>query len=428
MKVGVKKIRYLLKWSLLHAVWLVALTFFDLRMPHTTDEEMKLIQWTSAWKRIYLQKDRPPSSRFLFVNVAWEKQSVPKLDGNGFVIGNDVITDRKKLTAFFELLNQRPDNHAFLLVDIRFEERFSKQDLARMGLNSILYDSLSFYDSLLSHTLANVKRYMVSYHADVQGRLRPPVFPLRAGLSNYETTDEGTVVKFSTIQADTARTTPLLIYQALTKGTYRKGFLFDIMNGVPVLNSFILDHRVLLHPWEFDTNGYYAHTYLSEMLQMPAPLVHEMTKGRIIVLGDFQDRDIHETIYGAMPGPVILVNAFLALENQDNRITIGFILFLLTGYTFISYRCFSQTNFVEHIVINRLPLPDDIKKMVATMADYLLLLILLSIISYFLFNVHLTILLLAIYMQVLEWVIAFIKRRKNIKLYAVPETLKINTV
>lgn len=410
---------------MIHALWMIVLTFFGLRVPHTTDEEMKLIQWTSAWKRIYLKNERPASANFIFINVAWEKQYVPKTDANGFIIGNDVITNRKKLARLVNLLNEKPDNHKFLVMDIRFEERFSRKDLENMGLTSPSeYDSLSLYDSLLSTALVKTKNCIISYHADVEGNLKPPVFPVMAGLSNYETTSEGTIIKFSAIQADTARTTPLLIHQALHHSSYSKGFLFDTMNGRFVLKSFILDHRILIHPWEFTTNDYYHHAYLGELLQMPDSFIHELTKDKIIVVGDFEDRDIHETIYGAMPGPIILLNAFLAFENRDNIITLGFIAFLFISYTLISYRCFSQINLMDNLLINRLPFPNEAKKMIGSLAGYLVLLIVMSIISYFLFNVHLTILLLAIYLQLLEWVIAFINKKRKTNSAPVFENLK----
>lgn len=411
MKASPKTTIRLLKWSVLHALWLIFLTFLGLRIPHTTDEEMKLIQWTSGWKRIYLKSDRPPESRFLFVNVAWEKQLVPRTDQDGFVIGNDIITNRGKLAQFISTLNEKPDNYKFLIVDVRYEEKFDVNVEGQLTADQAL---LAMNDSLLVASLKGAKNYVVSYHADVQGRLKPPVFDVEAGLSNYETTDEGTIVKFSAIQADTARTTPLLIHQAIYHSHYKKGFLFDFMNGRPVLNSFIIDHRILIHPSDFASDTYYSHAHLGEILKMPSPLIHELVKDRIVVLGDFEDRDIHETIYGALPGPIILVNAFLAFENGDNRITAGFVILLLIGYTFISYRCFSQINFLENIIINRLPFPEDVKKILATLADYLILLIILSIVSYFLFNIHVTILLLAIYMQVLEWVIAFFSKKKRI--------------
>lgn len=410
-----KKVWVLLRWSLFHACWLIVLTFFGLRVPHTTDEEMILIKWTSGWKRMYLKRERPDPARFLFVNIAWEKEAIPRTDANGFMIGTDVITNRKKLASFFDLLNQKPENHKFVILDVRFEEKFSRADLAKIGAPiPAQFDSLPVYDSLLQASLARTRNYIVSYHADEQGKLKLPVFPFNAGLSDYETTDEGTVVKFSSLHFDTVKTTPLKLYQAVHNKSFKRGYLFDTMDGWPVLNSFILDHRVILHPWEFADNDYYHHAYLSEILEMPPALVSELTRDRIIILGDFEDRDIHDTIYGPIAGPIILVNAFLAYENHDNRITPGFIFLLLGGYTFISYRCFSQTNFLENILINRLPFPEDVKKVLAGVVDYLLILIILSVVSYLLFNIHLTILLIAIYMQVMEWTIAFFTRKRKL--------------
>ena len=62
--------------------------------------------------------------------------------------------------------------------------------------------------------------------------------------------------------------------------------------------------------------GIYDLEYLDE--ETANELIYPLTKDRIIFIGDFEDRDIHETIYGNTPGPIILLDAFLALEYGDN--------------------------------------------------------------------------------------------------------------
>jgi len=406
-----RSIRILI-WSFLHALILIILTFIELKFPFTTDEEMKMIQWTSGIKHKLLRQQAPDTNKFLFVCLSWDKMMVPKIDNNGFEIGNEIITDRSKLAKFLQLINNNPNNHKFLILDVRFEEKFKTFKQNDDSLINIKYKQLIFNDDLLENQLDKTKNYLVSYHKDSKDSLMLPALKAKTGLSDYETTDDGTIVKFAVVQADTARTTPLLMYQSLYKKKFSKGILFDRMDGKPIFNSFILDYRIIV-----DQNNYknFHHAYLGEMVNYPQELFDELTKNRIIIVGDFEDRDIHQTIYGDMPGSIILLNAFLALENMDNKITIGFIIWLLIGYSFVSYQCFSDQNLVKNFIVSHLPFGEEIKSVVGEFLDYLLIFIVLSVISYYLFNIHLTILLLAIYMQVLDWIIGFIRKRREEK-------------
>ena len=391
----------LLGLSVIHATWLIFLTLLRDSLvsvlPLISDEEKRMLQITSFFKHAFvLQSEKPDPNRFLFVCISWDKALMEKKDPDGFPIGTQTITDRQVIARFLSILNQKPDNHKFLLLDMRFDEETPD-------------------DSVLVAEFKRTHNYLVSYHKDNNDRPVPPVLPAKAGLADYETTstEDRTIIKFSAIQADSLKTSPLLMYEKLHGKQYKAGWLVDYIDRKPVLNTFILDYRILLNADSLAANSVYHHTYLGELLTLPPEEIHKLTKDRIIVAGDFEDQDIHETIYGNMPGSVILLNAFLALENGDNAVSVGFILFLLAGYTLLSYRCFSQHNFFEKILVSWLPVHEEIKKLLADFAGYVVILILMSVISYFLFNIHLTILLLAIYLQIVDGIISFYRKRKG---------------
>jgi hypothetical protein len=129
-------------------------------------------------------------------------------------------------------------------------------------------------------------------------------------------------------------------------------------------------------------------------------------------MGDLDNRlDVHRTIYGDMLGPLILLNAFLALEKGDNQITWYFIAFLIAGYSLVSYLCFKQVEILEGWLLRWLPIPRYVREMLESFASYLLYFGLLAIVSYMLFDFHLTILKISIYMQLLEWIIKNIRQR-----------------
>jgi L-asparagine transporter-like permease len=66
----------------------------------------------------------------------------------------------------------------------------------------------------------------------------------------------------------------------------------------------------------------------------------------------------------------------------------------------------------EPFWLRNLPLDDEFKKFIEDFTGYALLLVLMSTLSYFLFNRHLTVLLLVIWLQVLESALRFIQKKR----------------
>jgi hypothetical protein len=381
---------FLLAACAIHSVLLLVFTYFSLKSPFTSDEELMLLQFTSGLKRKVFQKnEKPGSDRFLFISISWDKKLIDKLDEYGTPIGKQPITDRAIITRFLEILNQKPGNHEFLMVDIFFADSLgdgSKDDQA------------------LAEQLQRTPNVLIPYHLTSDNTPDYPIFKASLGLADYEPTVDGQLVKFNIVRDGKYKTMPLLMYEQITGNTYKAGSILDRVGDKPVMNAFILDHRI----FEEDLSGnppVYKKYYLGELLSLPPEVIHEFTKDKIIVLGDLDSgQDVHRTIHGNMLGSVILLNTFLALENSDNQITWVFILFLLTGYAIISYICFRQINILEGWLLKWLPLPNYVKELIESFASYLLYFTLLSVLSYLLFNFQLTILLISFYMQVLEWV------------------------
>ena len=74
-----------------------------------------------------------------------------------------------------------------------------------------------------------------------------------------------------------------------------KGLLFNKFRGNYMLDSYILDYPI--RPYDIFVKNDYMYIQMHELLSMPPFLIEDYTKGRIIVLGDFEDHDIHKTIY-----------------------------------------------------------------------------------------------------------------------------------
>ena len=218
------------------------------------------------------------------------------------------------------------------------------------------------------------------------------------------------ILKYKLIQGDSLKTTPLLMYEKLYGKKLKKGLLFDHLAGEPVLNSFILDYKI--RPLNILDREKYNIVYLGELLTLPPPVIREMLKDRIVLLGDYEDRDLHYTVYGYMPGTLILLNAFLALENGDNQISWGFIFFIFIGYTLISVKAFIVRDPLTKMIEQKLGSDSFAVELMLDMTFFLVFLGIMSLISYFVFNIHLAILFLSFYLYALELIFDFIIQRK----------------
>ncbi|NJL14423.1 MAG: CHASE2 domain-containing protein [Microscillaceae bacterium] len=146
-----------------------------------------------------------------------------------------------------------------------------------------------------------------------------------------------------------------------------------------------------------------------DLAALDSAFVYPLLKDRIIFVGDFEDKDIHETIYGDTPGPIILLDAFLALENGDNALTVSFILFLLLSYWLITFLVL-RYNSVQGAWLQKL-LRRKQANFFESMTIYILYFGIISVVSFFLFNIHVGVLALAFYMFSFEWLRKFLLRR-----------------
>ena len=329
------------------------LTFVLLSYPYVFFDEFPLIRYSSAFKNLILKWEKPPNpDKFAFFDIAYDKALIEKTeeiisDGDtlSVPIGHQPITDRKKLATLFEALSRNP-NYKFLVCDIEFKDRTE-------------------YDSAMVAAIKKLPRMGISYHRDDKDKPVHPDVPIpknKLSLSDLEKTSQK-AVKFKLFHNDSLKSTPLVMYEGVhPKEKFRKGTFFYWLGNRPILNSFIIDYRI--RPFGFGASAQendttlkkkaakiasYSKNNLEEFLTFKVQTdddgkiteidssFFEFTRDRIVFIGDFtldNGNDIHETIYGDTQGPLILLNAYLALENKDNQVTVGFILYLFFTYFF----------------------------------------------------------------------------------------------
>ncbi|UKJ08820.1 CHASE2 domain-containing protein [Solitalea lacus] len=362
-----------IKWliSFGHAIVLLVLTAFWLNTDFSYGDEQLLVKWSSILKRVVFNIDEdPPKEDYLFINLAYEKALIPREEG----LGNEVITDRVKLAQFFEILKRNQKSVKFTVCDVFLKGK-------------------SESDSLLQSSISGIKNIVFPTHHGEDGKPEELDLNVPHAIADYRMASGG-FLKFKLFQDDNLSTIPVYLYEK-TKGRkidHQNGLYFD--NGKLSLNSTIIDYQIRSH--ELFEQGEYPVVNLSELLMLPEDvIVNEFLKNRIVLIGDFNN-DVHETIFGSTPGTLILLNVYLTLKAGYHFVTYWWVVFMLMAYTIFSRLMLFPENDSEKIKkINWIgPLLGS--------ATYLSV---LSVASYLMFNIHLQVLILTLYITLLRYII-----------------------
>ncbi|RZL44724.1 MAG: CHASE2 domain-containing protein [Pedobacter sp.] len=361
-----------IKWliSFLHSFILIAFTAIWMNTGFTYGDEQLLIKWSSILKRLVFNIDvDPPKKDFIFINLAYEKALIPREDG----LGNEVITDREKLAIIFNIIKKHQKEIKFTISDVFLQGK-------------------SDQDSLLQASVNGIKNIIFPTHLANNGNIEKLDLNVPHAIADYEMASSG-FMKFKLYQSDSLPTVPVFLYEKLNKHQITKSNALYFDNGKPSLNSLIIDYQIRAH--ELFEQKEYPVVTLSEILMLPEDIIfNEFLKNRIVVIGDF-NTDVHETVYGPTPGTLILLNIYLTLKNGQHIISIWWLIFLLASYTIFSR-------------LMLFPPPDEDENNpswfgpLLASATYLAV---FSVISYLLFNQHLQVLIITLYINLLRFII-----------------------
>lgn len=247
----------------------------------------------------------------LLINISNDKELISVEDHRNFNKGELAITHRGKLAEFLKLTKNK---HKFIFLDVLF---FSKYN--------------SKYDSLLFSQLKETKRILIPSFINKDSLIQREL--ANTGFSGYESTfNNFRFVKYNFIINDTVKSIALKMYEALEKKTIKKNKYIDSSSHKVALSSLILNHRIsTVNKYLGEDRGYFelGSDLLDPLMKDAIP---SLVNNKIVLIGDFEDRDLHLTSKGIIPGVLINYNAYLALKNNDHIISNSLILFLFVGY------------------------------------------------------------------------------------------------
>lgn len=386
---------WIIIFSLLNSVLSVILTFFLLSVDIPLKDDIFLVRVTSTIKRMLSDPQKHiPTNRFLFLNVSYDNSLTEKYDEDGFVIGNIPIVDRLKLTSFLQRINSdsapRPQ---YILCDIFFSDSSSS-------------------DSVFYAELMRTRSIIIPYHFSNDYDVLRPIFKINSGFADYPRV-ENAFYKFHLFFNDSTKSLPLKMFEDIHHSRVQGGGLMFSLDNNWLLGSVIIDFSISNPTGISDRSNKSPLMNLNDLLSLPDSVFHALTRDRIIIMGDFYEHDLHRTSIGLLPGSIILLNTFLTIEQGRAFVPSFFILFLFVCYFTLSYFVFSRKKIAEQKVFDRIR-ASKYGVFFIKLFEYVFILIFISLISYYLFNIHLNILILGVYFKAIEAIVNYIYNKFSV--------------
>lgn len=372
----------------MHAFLLAMLTFYWMSLDWEFGDEVVVARLNQINRYLLLSNEDEEAAdlkkELFLLNCSYDKILVPYSDDYGS--GMRAISDRKKLAEFLTLANSPQADTKIIVWDL-------------------FLDDASEHDSLLFAEMHRSKNLLISSNQEREGVISKPVPGLSYALAQYSTTSDS-FLKYHILQNDSTPYMPAAIYQQLHHKQISSLGGFAWQGGL-WQNSFIVDlpiRRVHMDQNEFPVWN------LGELMDSFSPEeIQQMLQHKFIVVGDFYENDLHQTLLGTQPGPLIIVNTYLGILRGIPRIS-----FLDFFLVFILY--FSVTVYLLRLRTYKTRIPGNLfkKKLARFFLKYFTYLLLFGVYTFLVYLVtrkHLQILLFAFYFNLLEFMLVKYQRR-----------------
>ena len=290
------------------------------------------------------------------------------------------------LAEFLNAVGRYGEEVPVVIFDVFFQERTDADPLLQAAIDSFPFPLVGATneDSFLHPDSAHIR--------------------MPTGVAMYLSIDQN-FMKYPLFFHDSLPTLPLVALYASDSIAYDPEGWGTYLHGRRSLSNPIIDFKVRPHDFDVD-NRYSIYDMGSLLFQFnfwEEQDIRDLLRGRTIIVGDF-DNDEHETVFGTVPGPMIVHNAYLTLRQQETLIRIRWVLLLLTLFFWMSWRVWHEEKAGSRSWLWARS-KTALGKVFADSIDDTFFLVLGTILSYLFFNIHINILILLIYLKIVAWVL-----------------------
>ncbi|WDF57213.1 hypothetical protein [Mucilaginibacter sp. KACC 22063] len=370
----------------LHAGWLVLLTIGLQYIPFTRPDEKDFLRWTAILRHNIFRHDQKGTDSVVFIDtspdLALVSDTALKIDTVAPIHPPvKIITDRIKLAYLFNILNHHVNDYRYILLDIALTETSSM-------------------DKPLDSAIRKTPKLMASaLFDDEEKKLTPPVFRVPYAPVAYSAMGGSLFYKMPVFYGDSLKSLPISLFEQLTNNRFTRKMGVVWLNGDPSFNYVIPEfyYRAANIVRDDGTRQKAINTYYLDQLINMGDDAMMFLKGKYIVIGNLSD-DQHTTYIGKIPGPVLLWDIFLSLQDAPLLITWRWLLFLFLIFSFISAFLFLRMDRRLKKLEKDLPKIPWIKDIIVKYVSWLGVVILINLISTLLFKIVVSTFFIATYL------------------------------
>ena len=322
-----------LVWSAVSALAFLMVSYWITNLRFPVSGEKTVLSKLELLRSMLFYKEQTVPDSILFINVTYDKVSVPVIDEYGFPAGQTQITDRHKLLELLTFLKQ-DGSYKYILLDVFFGKEGTTE-----------------WDDSLFATIASMPRITVPCHSDEP--IADQRLQAKAGLADYITTfSVPDFTKFPYL-TDSQKSLPVKMYEELTGHEIRREGLLYTDGLMLARSSIVLTFDLKADAMYADDGEKIWYNLGMDLLADSLPgteergnnLLYEspgLTKNKYIVVGALNGDDTHATFAGQMSGAVVNFNAFISLLNRHHIVSVTLLCILFVTFFFLSYLALSR--------------------------------------------------------------------------------------
>src|SRR5215203_765527 len=298
-----------------HSLILLALHLVYFNLNWSLPLEYEMMMMLNKTESFIGGQGRFDEQDYLFINTAYDQVLIETETEYGDT-GTLAIADRYMLATFFDKMAEFDNKHQYILCDLFF-------------------DHSSGADSLLNNSLKKIKKIIAPTEYDKKRkRLIEPKINIQAAQADY-ITYEGLVSKVRLYAEDSrSKTLPLVMFEDRN----------DIKIKTKALGLFYGGDylpRSVYPRYFFDAETIKEHEMplkqVVDVLQINGKAFYESAiQGKIVIIGNFSS-DRHNTFVGPMPGSLVLFNTYLTLQAGYAMLGVRWLFFALLAFTGLCY-------------------------------------------------------------------------------------------
>lgn len=355
--------------------------------------ETELIEKYEALKTIVKgEKSQNMSHDVLMIDVTYDRQLADVYDDIGMPIGNTDLTNRRKL---FELIKYLHDNvnYRYVVLDVELSDR---------GPRTVLDDSLC-------NVISGMSNMLIPY--PINGNLLDGCIESKSASAYYIANLWNDKCSKYPLHNDNNPTIAMKMFQEMVGREFKSflGITWTKEGLLPDALPISLFYMVCGPYWPDGQKTYYR---LGADILDSGNLsdITEMANNKVVLIGDFEERDMHNTYIGSQPGIIIHYNAYKALDDHRAFLSYSFLFFLWIFCFVISMLQLNNISLTSHIV-KVLRIKSSIWKTILLWIDYVVILNIFCVIAYMSTNNIYEVLALSFYFPLQKYIFELCKRK-----------------